>query len=192
MRCSAAYDSDFFWFTVDSTGNGCGDPLSCHSPPSPLTCPSVSDAIIMQSWFVYNDLVFYSSDSVYWNDLYTIWGKSAFPSVYEQPVSPRPPTDHTVLVKFGDDKDIRLSSEQFKKMMSLLNSLQSVGKSGLLSDEKMEEREELMSLLGLRTKVPEVKEERVDGYFFSEIDLPSLTLRIRRKDDVEYFIKTNE
>lgn len=141
---------------------------------------------------MYDDLVFYSSDSVYWNDLYTIWGKSAFPSVYEQPVSPSPPTDHTVLVKFGDDKDIRLSSEQFKKMMSLLNSLQSVGKSGLLSDEKMEEREELMSLLGLRTKVPEVKEERVDGYFFSEIVLPSLTLRIRRKDDVEYFITTNE
>ena len=202
LRCSAAYDSDYFWFTFDLMSNGSGDDLSPHYPPSLLMCPVVSDALVIQSWFVYEDLVFYSADSVYWNDMYTIWGRNAFPSVYDQPASSKNQqtnpieglnTDHTILVKFGDNTDVRLNREQFAKMISLLNSLHSAGSNvASPSDEQMEERNELMALLGLKTKVPEVKEELIDGYAYSRIELPSLTLQIQRKDDMEYFIAANE
>lgn len=149
---------------------------------------------MLTSWFIYDDLVYYSHDDVYWEDLYTVWGKSRFPSGYAKP-QPAPEEDRNVIVKIGGTSGqiIRLNPAQFEKMMQLMNSLQSMRSS---SDEETLERKrvetsELMSLLGLKEKEEEV-ETFENGYSGWKAHLGEVTMTLRRKEGVEYLIETDE
>lgn len=154
----------------------------------------VKDSVVLTSWFIYDDLVYYSHDDVYWDDLYTVWGKNRFPSGYAKPQL-SPEEDRNVIVKIGgtNGQNIRLNPAQFEKVMQLMNSLQNMRSS---DDEEALERKrvetsELMSLLGLKEKKEEV-ETVEEGYSGWKMHLDGMTMTLRRKDGVEYLIETDE
>lgn len=175
-----------------------GEEGACRKPYLPLQCPVIQPKEIIYQWFVYEDLVYYSSRGDSWKDYFTIWGMDQFPSHDPPPVMNEVPADKVVTINMGEmSNSITLEGEQltnFLKLVSVMNKQQTADNKEEL-EQVMKEKTELFKILGFKQRSifkpspqkdqPDVIDE--DGYATSSyMFATNKEMVIRRKDGVKY------
>ena len=88
LQCNAGYQSDYQLFTKDL------EKSSKYKPGFPYQCPVLKDEEILQRWYVYEDLIYYSYNDDTWRSFFQISGSDRFPSSSIPPPPSIPPSYH--------------------------------------------------------------------------------------------------
>lgn len=127
LHCNAGYLSEFQSYCLS---HSIEFTLDDSRPGLPLQCPVIEVKEILQRWYIYEDLVYYSSHEDTWRDYYVISGYDHFPST--ERVSSfsdiEESGDKTVTLVIGNDKkSIKLERGELSEVMKLFTSLNNGG-----------------------------------------------------------------
>lgn len=124
LHCNAGYLSEFQNYCISHSIEFSHDD---SRPRLPLQCPVIQVEEILRRWYIYEDLVYYSSHNDSWKDYFVITGYDHFPSVERDLYSSdgiQEAKENTVTLVFGNDKkSIHLERGELSEVMKLFTSL---------------------------------------------------------------------
>lgn len=156
LRCSAAYNSDYYsilhrYFPTLETHSSCiysqDKQIPCHKPLSLQQCPVVDDRLVLSTWYIYEDFLYYAYDNMTWNQLWYPQ-KGGFPSHDIGKVE----ESHVVSVTLDGKNTFEIPADSLNKLIALLSQT-----SRSLKDDSPEQRtarlqakKEIRQILGLK------------------------------------------
>lgn len=207
LQCNAGYQSDYQLFTKDL------EKSSKYKPAFPYQCPVLKDEEILQRWYVYEDLVYYSYNDDTWRSFFQISGSDRFPSS-SIPLPSIPPSstslpseqeedtenkEHMVTIKIGDQSNtVQMKGNLLGSLLQFLNGMNKDPKDQSEEEKKRlaEIRQELLKSLSstLPIKQQKQKESYIDeeGYKVSEFDFIKEKVTIRMKKEIKYDIMNSQ
>jgi len=163
LRCSAEYASDYYALIRHSFPSLkrhsfcalCYDyPAPCHKPLVFDQCPVVDDRLILSTWYIYEDFVYYAYDNTTWNQLWYPQ-KGSFPLESTRSES----ETNVVSVSLDGKNSFEIPADSLDKLIALLTQ---AGQP--LTDDSPEQRmarrqakKEIRKILGLKPSLPDLK-----------------------------------
>ena len=205
LQCNAGYQSDYQLFTKDL------DKSSKYKPAFPYQCPVLKDEEILQRWYVYEDLIYYSYNNDTWRSFFEMSGSDRFPSSSipsSIPPAPSLPTEqedptenkeHMVTIKLGDQSStVQMKGNLLGNLLQFLSGMNKDPKDQSEEEKKRLDiiRQELLKSLSssLPIKQQKQRESYIDeeGYKVSEFDFIKEKVTIRMKKEIKYDIMNSE
>ena len=186
LRCSAEYDSDYYsivrhYFPSLKRHSFCAlchdYPTPCHKPLVLDQCPVVDDRLVLSTWYIYEDFVYYAYDNTTWNQLWHSQ-KGSFPLENTR----RESESHVVSVTLDGKNSFEISADSLDKLIALLTQ---AGKP-LINDSpeqrmaRRQAKKEIRKILGLKPSIPDIKSNVSTEAIWSKNHMlsPSLSVNV--------------
>lgn len=201
LQCNAGYQSDFHLYCVKhgilmNATCSYGDDKSCRKPSFPLQCPAVQGKEILERWYVYEDLVFYSSHRDSWRDYFSIRGSDQFPTLSQEEEEPQ---ENVVTIQLGNNvRTVKLNGASLGEILRMMNVFTQTdeGTTEEERERRVETRIELLKKLGIskdtlfHSSSEPVEEIEDQGYRISKNKFPSGEEMVLRKiEHVKYEVE---
>ena len=172
LRCSAEYDSDFYTLTKQHCPSCFSEPSCvyseeippsrCHKPRSPRRCPRVDDRVVLSSWYVYEDRLYYSYDGSSWRDSDPVSNHQSISASHASSSSTASTNEHSTfphsiqLVLNGANFEVPATSlSELLSLMNIVNRAPQLTESVQQRDERIQAKRALRKLLQMETEEEE-------------------------------------